>query len=253
LCRPRGSGARVQVDFRFHNICLSVEVSKAKAALMGGKAGAKKVLRGVSGAVDSGQILAIIGPSGAGKTSLLDVFVGKVKAGTQGLSVTGDITVNGEPMSRSFFLENAAYVPQEDRLWSALTVRENLMFACKLYGPRMSKDQREKRVDEVVASLGLDGCQHTKIGNTLIKGVSGGQKRRTSIGIELVVHRKILFLDEPTSGLDAASASDIMALLGRLASETGMIIITSVHQPSTRVFNSFDQASIQSVLSSCLR
>ncbi|CAN0120957.1 unnamed protein product [Ectocarpus sp. 6 AP-2014] len=217
------SPGQEKVDFRFRDVRYSVEVSKTKASLMGGEAGVKQILKGVSGAVESGQILAIIGSSGAGKTSLLDVLVGKVSAGTKGLDITGDVTVNGKAMSKSFFLENAAYVPQEDRLWSALTGECN------------------KRVDKVLASLGLEGCQHTKVGNVFLKGVSGGQKRRTSIGVELVVQRKILFLDEPTSGLDAASASEIMALLKRLASETGVIIITSVHQPSSRVFNSFDQ------------
>eukprot|EP00752_Nemacystus_decipiens_P009950 g8873.t1 len=235
------SSGEQKVDFRFRDVRFSVEVSKTKASLMGGKAGVKQILRGVSGAVESGQILAIIGSSGAGKTSLLDVLVGKISADTKGLDITGSVTVNGQPMSKSFFLENAAYVPQEDRLWSALTVRENLMFACKMYNPSMSHADSNKRVDTVLASLGLEGCQHTKVGNIFLKGVSGGQKRRTSIAVELVVQRKILFLDEPTSGLDAASASEIMALLRRLASETGVIIITSVHQPSSRVFNSFDQ------------
>ncbi|CAN0166070.1 unnamed protein product, partial [Ectocarpus sp. 8 AP-2014] len=231
------------VDFRFRDVRLSVEVSKIKASLMGGIAGVKKILRGVSGAVESGQILAIIGSSGSGKTSLLDVLVGRINANTKGLHITGNVTVNGKAMSKSFFLENAAYVPQEDRLWSALTVRENLMFACKMYMPNMSRAECDHRVDEVLTSLGLESCQHTKVGNIFLKGISGGQKRRTSIGVELVVQRKILFLDEPTSGLDAASASGIMDLLRRLASETGVIIITSVHQPSSRVFNSFDQVN----------
>ncbi|CAM9592338.1 unnamed protein product [Ectocarpus fasciculatus] len=208
---------------------------------MGGIAGVKKILRGISGAVESGQILAIIGSSGSGKTSLLDVLVGRINPNTKGLHITGNVTVNGKTMSKSFFLENAAYVPQEDRLWSALTVRENLTFACKMYMPSLSRAEGDQRVDEVLTNLGLESCQHTKVGNIFLKGISGGQKRRTSIGVELVVQRKILFLDEPTSGLDAASASGIMALLRRLASETGVIIITSVHQPSSRVFNSFDQ------------
>ncbi|CAM9583250.1 unnamed protein product, partial [Ectocarpus sp. 13 AM-2016] len=233
-----------QVDFRFRDVRFSVEVSKMKASLMGGEAGVKHILRGVSGAVESGQILAIIGSSGAGKTSLLDVLVGKISAGTKGLDVTGDVTVNGKVMSKSFFLENAAYVPQEDRLWSALTVRENLTFACKMYSPMLSRGECNKRVDEVLVSLGLEGCQHTKVGNIFLKGTSGGEKRRTSIGVELVFRRKILFLDEPTSGLDAASASEIMDLLRGLASDTGMIIITSVHQPSSRVFNGFDQVML---------
>ncbi|CAN0170684.1 unnamed protein product, partial [Ectocarpus sp. 12 AP-2014] len=239
--KSRTSPGEQKVDFRFRDVRYSVEVSKMKASLMGGEAGVKRILRGVSGAVESGQILAIIGSSGAGKTSLLDVLVGKISAGTKGLDVTGDVTVNGQAMSKSFFLENAAYVPQEDRLWSALTVRENLTFACKMYSPMMSRGECNKRVDKVLASLGLEGCQHTKVGNVFLKGTSGGQKRRTSIGVELVLQRKILFLDEPTSGLDAASASEIMDLLRRLASDTGMIIISSVHQPSSRVFNSFDQ------------
>ncbi|CAN0081188.1 unnamed protein product, partial [Hapterophycus canaliculatus] len=97
------------------------------------------------------------------------------------------------------------------------------------------------------------GHRKCKVGNVFLKGVSGGQKRRTSIGVELVVQRKILFIDEPTSGLDAASASEIMALLRRVASKTGMIIITSVHQPSSRVFESFDQVRILSgvIVPSC--
>ncbi|CAN0222698.1 unnamed protein product, partial [Ectocarpus sp. 12 AP-2014] len=235
------TSAGQKVDFRFRDVRLSVEVSKTKASLMGGIAGVKRILRGVSGAVESGQILAIIGSSGSGKTSLLDVLVGRINPNTKGLHITGNVTVNGKAMSKSFFLENAAYVPQEDRLWSALTVRENLMFACKMYMPSMSRAECDHRVDEVLTSLGLESCQHTKVGNIFLKGISGGQKRRTSIGVELVVQRKILFLDEPTSGLDAASASGIMDLLRRLASETGVIIITSVHQPSSRVFNSFDQ------------
>ncbi|CAM9952064.1 unnamed protein product, partial [Ectocarpus sp. 4 AP-2014] len=241
LGKSRTSLGEQKVDFRFRDVRYSVEVSKTKASLMGGEAGVKHILRGVSGAVESGQILAIIGSSGAGKTSLLDVLVGKISAGTKGLDVTGDVTVNGKAMSKSFFLENAAYVPQEDRLWCALTVRENLTFACKMYSPMMSRGVCNKRVDKVLASLGLEGCQHTKVGNVFLKGTSGGQKRRASIGVELVFQRKILFLDEPTSGLDAASASEIMDLLRRLASDTGMIIISSVHQPSSRVFNSFDQ------------
>ncbi|CAM9490513.1 unnamed protein product [Choristocarpus tenellus] len=150
-------------------------------------------------------------------------------------------------MSRDFFLENAAYVPQEDRLWSALTVRENLFYSCKLHNPNLSASVCDSRVDEVLGSLGLVGCQHTKIGNVFLKGVSGGQKRRTPIGMELVADRKVLFLDEPTSGLDAASAAEIMALLKRLAVERGVAIITSVHQPSTHVFNSFDQCRTKRV------
>ncbi|CAN0151348.1 unnamed protein product, partial [Pylaiella littoralis] len=240
-----------EVDFRFQDICCSVEVSKTKAVLMGEKNVVKEVLKGVSGAVGCGQLLAIIGASGAGKTSLLNVLAGKIKAGQvkariKGLRVTGDVTVNGEIMSRVLFEKNAAYVPQEDHLWSALTVRENLLFACKMYGPDMSQTQCEQRVDEVVANLCLQSCQDTKVGSIFLKGLSGWQKRCTSIGVELVVLPKILFLDEPTSGLDAAAASEIMALLRRLASETDMIIIASVNQPSTRVFNIFDQVILLS-------
>ncbi|CBJ33450.1 conserved unknown protein [Ectocarpus siliculosus] len=253
LSKPWKSPGDQKVDFRFRDVRFSVEVSKMKASLMGGEAGVKHILGGVSGAVESGQILAIIGSSGAGKTSLLDVLVGKVSAGTKGLDITGDVTVNGKAMSKSFFLENAAYVPQEDRLWSALTVRENLTFACKMYSPALSRADSDKRVNKVLASLGLEGCQHTKVGNVFLKGISGGQKRRTSIGVELVVQRKILFLDEPTSGLDAASASEIMSLLRRLASETDVIIIASVHQPSSRVFNSFDQPLDTDVAGTVLR
>ncbi|CAN0041029.1 unnamed protein product [Ectocarpus sp. 12 AP-2014] len=116
-----------------------------------------------------------------------------------------------------------------------------------MYSPMLSRGECNKRMDEVLVSLGLEGCQHTKVGNIFLKGTSGGEKRRTSIGVELVFRRKILFLDEPTSGLDAASASEIMDLLRGLASDTGMIIITSVHQPSSRVFNGFDQVMLMTM------
>ncbi|CAM9408971.1 unnamed protein product, partial [Phaeothamnion confervicola] len=197
----------------------------------------KTILNGVDGVVNSGEVLAVIGPSGAGKTSLLDILVGKVRAGSATVTLEGSITVDGLPLTRAFFVKHCAYVPQEDRLWSALTVRENFEFATRLYCPTISPSERASIVANVLHDLGLDGCSDVKVGNVFIKGISGGQKRRTSIGIELVADRRCLFLDEPTSGLDSAGAGQIMGLLKELAVARNIAIVSTIHQPSTQVRN----------------
>jgi ABC-type multidrug transport system ATPase subunit len=98
----------------------------------------------------------------------------------------------------------------DDRLWGALTVHENLDLAAQLYTPNDTAEQRMSRIERVVDRMGLKSCQHTKVGSALIKGISGGQRRRVSIAVELMGSPSLLFLDEPTSGLDSKSAAEIM-------------------------------------------
>lgn len=219
----------------FEDISYSVTVSPLKAAATRSQPGHVPILKGISGYVTSGELMAVMGPSGAGKTSLLDILAHRIK------KYEGQVAINGSELDHDVLTYLCSYVPQTDSLWSALTVNENLMYASRLYSPSFDERKHTERVDGVLTDLGLVGCQDVKIGNVLLRGVSGGQKRRASIGVELVSGRSVLFLDEPTSGLDSASASTIMQHLKNLAKNHNMIIVASIHQPSTHVFYSFDK------------
>ena len=130
---------------------------------------------------------------------MLDVLAGRVVTG-----LTGDILFNGLPPNPRELKSDTAYVQQEDALYAELTVRENLWFSAMLRLPReMSKAEKENRVEEIISELGLRKAADTKIGNELIRGVSGGEKRRVSIGMELITKPSLLLLDEPSSGLDS--------------------------------------------------
>jgi len=155
--------------------------------------------------------------------------------------VEGEPLANGQPLSGAFFRRHCAYVLQEDRLWGSLSVRENLEVAAQFYMGGATAAARLEAVDRVVDMLGLGSAQHVKAGNVLIKGCSGGQRRRLSIGVELLKSPPIMFLDEPTSGLDSAAAAGIMRKLTELSREQGVAVATSVHQPSTSIFLAFDR------------
>eukprot|EP00466_Bigelowiella_natans_P021298 jgi/Bigna1/44637/e_gw1.99.8.1 len=207
----------------------------------------KEILKGVSGRVTSGQVLAIIGASGSGKTTLLDQLAhAPLMPGGSLREATDHIYVNGVEMNDKFFKSHCAYVHQDDRLWGALTVYENLAMASRLYNPSLKPKERDEMIAEVLEATGLQSCMHTKVGNVLIKGVSGGQRRRVSIAVELMGRPGLLFLDEPTSGLDSKSAAEIMELLGMLAKTTKVTIVCSIHQPSSRTFLAFDKTLLLS-------
>ena len=255
--RPRSSSSSFQRHFGDHHnphnynlefldIRVSVSVPRWMPAFAtpGIPGETTHILRGVSGRVSTGESLAIIGASGSGKTTLLDQLV---LSGSQRCSHSGSISINGRPMTRLFFRQRCAYVAQDDRLWGALTVEENLTFAGALYAPQETVDARVDRVDTVLHSTGLASCRSTRVGGPLLRGVSGGQRRRLSIAVELMNPRTaVLFLDEPTSGLDSKSAAEIMSLLRRLAQRMNLLIVASVHQPSTRTFLAFDRTLLLS-------
>ena len=196
------------------------------------------LLNSVSGCIPSGQCVAIMGPSGCGKSTLLDVLAGRMGKGTD---LTGQVLINGIELKRKTRKCYVAYVMQDDSLNGVLTVRENLTYSALLrLPPEMSYDQKMARVDHVIDELGLRKVANTKIGNVFFRGVSGGERRRTSIGMELVTEPKILLLDEPTSGLDSMSARMIVETLVRLA-RNGRTVLTTIHQPSSQVFQLFDR------------
>lgn len=139
----------------------------------------------------------ILGPSGCGKSSLLDILADRKNR--RGLS--GRVLVNGLPPPPSFKYM-VGYVVQDDIISGTLSVRENLMFSANVRLPgEITHDERVQRVTKTIQDLGLESCAETKVGNEAIRGVSGGERKRVCIGMELVLAPKILFLDEPTTGL----------------------------------------------------
>ncbi|UPR02354.1 ABC transporter [Chloropicon primus] len=214
--------------------------NKVGYRLPGGTDEGKWLVKGITGYVKFGQTLAIIGASGSGKTTTLDALALRMST-----PVEGEIKINGQVMTESLFHKHCAYVMQDDFLWPALTVSENMQYAARLYLGE-SADQVKGKVESLIKAVGLSSCKDTKVGNLLLRGISGGQKKRLSLAIELLKSPLILFLDEPTSGLDSASAAAIMDLLDSIATKFNKAIVCSIHQPQSRIFLSFDQIMLLS-------
>ena len=173
---------------------------------------------------------------GAGKTTLLNYLSGKDPS--KNLEKHGEVLINGIDRDKLNYKKYVAYVQQDDVLSQCLTVRECLEFAAKMkLNPSVDI---KKRVDMVIEGLKLEKAANTKIGGSLVKGVSGGERKRTSIGVELITDPNMIFLDEPTTGLDSFTASTIVQVLHDLAS-TGRTVMCTIHQPNSETFESFDQ------------
>ncbi|KAJ0816278.1 putative ABC transporter, AAA+ ATPase domain, ABC-2 type transporter [Helianthus annuus] len=196
----------------------------------------KDILNGISGAVNPGEVLALMGPSGSGKTTLLSLLGSRLTDPAPG----GSITYNEKPYSK-FLKSRIGFVTQDDILFPHLTVKETLTYAALLRLPKkLTKQEKEKRAADVIRELGLERCQDTMIGGTFVRGVSGGERKRVCIGLEIIINPSLLFLDEPTSGLDSTTALRIVELLQDIA-ETEKTVITTIHQPSSRLFHKFDK------------
>ncbi|XP_066135177.1 broad substrate specificity ATP-binding cassette transporter ABCG2 isoform X2 [Saccopteryx bilineata] len=182
---------------------------------------------------------AILGPTGGGKSSLLDILA--ARKDPQGLS--GDVLINGAPRPANFKC-NSGYVVQDDVVMGTLTVRENLQFSAALRLPTtMTNHEKNERINMVIQELGLTEVADSKVGTQFIRGVSGGERKRTSIGMELITDPSILFLDEPTTGLDSSTANAVLLLLKRM-SKQGRTIIFSIHQPRYSIFKLFDSLTL---------
>ncbi len=234
------------LDLEWENIKLSVPVKRAgfgkpKTHPDGTPLPREKtILSNMSGAVKSGQMLAIMGASGAGKTSLLNLLAGRATA-TKGARVEGSVRVNGAPRDFASFRHQSAYVLQDDDMFAELTVREQVGYAARLRLPgSMSRRAKNNRVERVIQELGLAKVIDSAIGGAQIRGISGGERKRVAIATELVTDPSILFLDEPTSGLDAFNAQNVMQSL-RLLATRGRTIVTTIHQPRSSKFALFDQ------------
>lgn len=194
----------------------------------------KKILNNVSGCIQSGNINAILGASGSGKSSLLNVLSGRIGYNNN-IKITGDILVNGVKINPLKYRKNIAYVMQEDTLYPTATPREAIEMSAVL------KNENNTSISKIIDLLELTKCENTIIGSELIKGISGGEKKRTSIGVEMVSEPKIIFLDEPTSGLDIYSACKVIKVMKSLA-QSGRIVLASIHQPSSEIFHLFNHA-----------
>ncbi|MBA0548112.1 hypothetical protein Golob_019230 [Gossypium lobatum] len=196
----------------------------------------QKVLEGLTGYAEPGTLTALMGPSGSGKSTLLDALSSRLAANA---FLSGTILLNGRKTKLSF--GTAAYVTQDDNLIGTLTVRETISYSARLRLPdKMPWSEKRALVESTIIEMGLQDCADTVIGNWHLRGISGGEKRRVSIALEILMRPRLLFLDEPTSGLDSASAFFVTQTLRGL-SRDGRTVIASVHQPSSEVFELFDQ------------
>ncbi|KAI3979474.1 hypothetical protein MKX01_001666 [Papaver californicum] len=202
------------------------------------KPGKEKILlNNISGEAREGEILAILGPSGSGKSTLIDALANRISKE----SLKGCVTMNGESLDSGVLKLISAYVMQDDLLFPMLTVEETLMFSAEFRLPRsLSKSKKMARVQAVIDELGLRNAANTIIGDEGHRGISGGERRRVSIGVDIIHDPIVLFLDEPTSGLDSSCAFMVVKVLQRIA-RSGRIVIMSVHQPSSRVVGLLDQ------------
>ncbi|PIA52062.1 hypothetical protein AQUCO_01000147v1 [Aquilegia coerulea] len=200
-----------------------------------GKDGCRPILQGLTGYAQAGEMLAIMGPSGCGKSTLLDTLAGRLDSNTR---QSGQILINGRKQTLTF--GTSAYVTQDDTLMTTLTVREAVYYSALLQLPdSMPTSEKRERADTTIKEMGLQDAMNTQIGGWGKKGISGGQKRRVSICIEILTRPKLLFLDEPTSGLDSAASYHVMKRIAALATQDGKTVIASIHQPSTEVFDLF--------------
>lgn len=207
------------------------------------KKGTTEVLKGISGVANPGEFLVIMGSSGAGKTTFLNVLSDRVQK-TKFINYSGEVRANGSLINDINFKSYIGYVTQEDILIECLTVKECLMFSARLK-INESYQKIEKKVASLITELLLENCQNTYIGGVMIKGVSGGERKRTCIGIELITEPSLLFLDEPTSGLDSFTASTVIKLLVTQAKK-GRTVISTIHQPSSESFSMFDKLILMS-------
>lgn len=230
-----------QHTLEWSNLCYEITTKNSKK---------KKILQNLSGFTKSGEIFAIIGPSGSGKSTFLDVLSGRRKKE----NITGKISLNGKIMEKIKYI--STYVMQQEVMYGNLTVRENIKFSAELNIREkeiMDKNKKTKknyseliknRINQIIKEFGLKKVENSKIGTPILRGVSGGEKRRAYIASQIVSFEKIIFLDEPTSGLDSASSYYVVKSIRNIARLHGLIVLMTIHQPSPPVFRLLDNLQV---------
>lgn len=220
-----------KVKLEWSEIAYAVNVGTADNMEM------KSILHPISGSAKPHEIMAIMGTSGAGKSTFLDILAGRLISD----DVTGQMLANGNPIDFKNLRRMSGYVMQSDALFPHLTVRETIQYAAYLRCHGKTEAQCNSIAEEMIKLLKLESCADTIIGNDIVRGVSGGQKRRVTIAVDIIHQPSIIFLDEPTSGLDSVTTFSLTSALRSIAKDTGKTIVMTIHQPSSKVFNMFDK------------
>jgi ABC-type multidrug transport system ATPase subunit len=225
------------ISITWRNLTYTVQIGNNKKQRT-----SKKVLDDMTGAAMPRHFVALMGPTGSGKTSLLNCLSGRIpkKDGT----LTGEILVDGKARNEKIYRSRqVAYVMQEELLFPHLTVMETFMLHAKLRLPQSMKiEEKTRLVRSLILELGLKAVENSKIGRPggFPRGLSGGERKRANIGIEMVANPEALFLDEPTSGLDSFQAQNVVRALQDLAAH-GRTVVCTIHQPRSSIFKLFDQ------------
>ena len=199
----------------------------------------KKALNDISFSAASGNLVGVMGGSGAGKSTLLNILNGNIIPGN------GEVTINGFNLhhDKKKIEGVIGYVPQDDLLMEDLSVFQNLFFNSKLCFGNLSDDAIEEKVNTLLQQIGLFEARHLKVGDSLNASISGGQRKRLNIALELIRAPLVLFVDEPTSGLSSLDSENVMDLLKQL-STSGKLVFVVIHQPSSDIFKMFDKLLI---------
>ncbi|KAK3303722.1 uncharacterized protein B0T15DRAFT_560977 [Chaetomium strumarium] len=198
------------------------------------KGGNEPILQNISGSIRAGRLTAIMGGSGAGKSTFVNVLMGRVEG------ARGNITINGVPDKLQRYKKLIGHVPQDDIVLPDLTVYENILHSARIRLPRAwGDDDIRAHVDSVVRCLELSHVKDSMVGSVGKLSISGGQRKRVSIGVELAAAPMAIFLDEPTSGLDSTAASSIMGML-KAITRLGITVVVIIHQPRAEIFDMID-------------
>ncbi len=238
-CDSTGKGTRSRaVTFTPHSPDNAPTIMIFDKVKVTSKKNGAVILDEVSGSI-TGGFWAIMGSSGSGKTTLLSTL--SLRLDKVYMNIEGDMRLNGKEYSSSLLKQVSAYVMQDDLLMAELTTEETLGYASRLRLPAsMTKEERKIRVDEVIKMMGIDHCRDTVVGDTRRKGISGGERKRLSVAIELLAKPKLLFLDEPTSGLDSSTSLSICRALKHIAQSGECTVVCTIHQPQQKIFELFD-------------
>ncbi|KAL4961981.1 putative ABC transporter [Aspergillus stella-maris] len=229
-------------DFSWNDLTVTVKDRRTKQP--------RNLIEGLNGSVQQGELLALMGPSGCGKTTLLNLLARRTAS--SGAKPAGHCYVNGGELDNTAFGRITSYVEQEDALIGSLTVQETLKFAADLSLPGfIGTTERAERIKALLKAFGIQNQASTLVGTPIRKGISGGQKRRVSVASQLITCPKILFMDEPTSGLDSTASYEVISYVKKLARANNLIIIASIHQPSTATFQLFDKLLLLSGGKAC--
>ncbi|KAF4688317.1 hypothetical protein FOZ60_002920 [Perkinsus olseni] len=212
------------VDIRFEHLSMTLKWGTRR-----------RILQDVTGEFPAGSLSAVMGPSGGGKTTFMNALSNRAPYG----DVTGKIWVNGFEGNFGEYPKQLGFVPQDDIMFDRLTVYQNLYYSAMVRLPEdMPREKKLKIIEDVIQVLDLEQVRHTIVGSPGRRGISGGQKKRVNIGIELVAYPRVLFLDEPTSGLDSAASMAVTKCLARMRT-LGITVVCVIHQPRYAIFRQF--------------